>query len=105
MYIAGPMTGYADFNYPAFYEAASAWEAQGWEVSNPAVHSDIVGLTASHATYMRMSIEDLLECDAIAMLPGWESSIGATLEHRIAEVLGMTVLDALSPQAADDEAA
>ena len=27
VYIAGPMTGLPDFNYPAFHAAASAWRA------------------------------------------------------------------------------
>lgn len=36
LYLAGPMTGLPDFNYPAFHAAAAAWRAAGWTVANPA---------------------------------------------------------------------
>ena len=36
VYIAGPMTGLPDFNYPAFNAAAAKLRALGLEVLNPA---------------------------------------------------------------------
>ena len=34
IYIAGPMTGLPDFNYPAFNAAAARMRALGFEVEN-----------------------------------------------------------------------
>jgi hypothetical protein len=36
IYIAGPMTGYPNFNFQAFHDAAAKWKALGWKVWNPA---------------------------------------------------------------------
>jgi len=36
IYIAGPMSGIPEFNFPAFYDAAESWHRIGWKVFNPA---------------------------------------------------------------------
>ena len=36
IYIAGPMRGYEDGNFPAFDRQATVLEEQGWRVINPA---------------------------------------------------------------------
>lgn len=41
--------------------------------------------------YMRADIKAMLDCDSVAMLPGWESSNGATLEREVAKKCGMDV--------------
>jgi len=90
LYIAGPMTGLPEFNIPAFNAAEAALNAAGFETRNPARHgAGEPGLEWSD--YMRRDIPDLLECDAVALLPGWGASRGATLEVHIAETLGMPV--------------
>ena len=40
LYVAGPMTGLPDHNYPAFAEAAARLRAVGYEVESPANSSD-----------------------------------------------------------------
>lgn len=40
---------------------------------------------------MRRAVALLVQCDAIHMLPGWETSHGARLELSIAQQLGFTV--------------
>ena len=40
---------------------------------------------------MRSDIAELVKCDAIQLLHGWENSKGATLEHHIAERLGLQI--------------
>lgn len=90
VYLAGPMSGIKDFNYPAFHAAASRWREAGWEIENPAEHFD--GRTdLPYSTYMRAALESLLRCDAIALLSGWWDSPGARLEYQVAQALGMTV--------------
>lgn len=89
IYIAGPMTGYPSLNFPAFHAEAAKLRAAGHEVINPAeVNPDT---TMPWAQCMRKDIAELVTCDAIRLLPGWEDSKGATLEHHIAERLELQV--------------
>lgn len=89
LYLAGPMTGLPDLNFPAFHLAAKRMRAQGFEVINPAeINPD------QHMTWqqcMRTDIAALVFCDGIRLLPGWQNSDGATLEHDIALRLGLAI--------------
>ena len=90
VYIAGPMTSLQGLNFPAFHEAASRLRGQGFEVVNPAeINPDHA---MPWAECMRRDIAELVTCDVIYLLPGWESSKGATLEHHIATRLGLAVI-------------
>ena len=108
IYISGPMTGLPENNYPAFHEAARTLRAKGHKVVNPAeIHPHgwlrrllhrvlrvlrlVRGkqLAPTWADYMRADIRALLDCEAIALLPGWDQSRGARCEVSIAEDLGM----------------
>lgn len=89
-YIAGPMTGLPDLNFPAFHREAAYFRAQGREVVNPAeINPDP---TAGWQACMRADIRELVTCDEVVMLPGWENSKGASLEHHIAQALEMRVV-------------
>lgn len=102
VYIAGPMTGYPDLNFPAFHREAARLRSEGLEAINPAeINADP---TAGWVDCMRADIRELVTCDAILMLPGWEKSRGATLEHHIAAALGMQVLRAEALAVAGGEA-
>lgn len=92
VYVAGPMTGIEDFNYPAFNDIADRLRAQGYQVENPADHGIVPG--AEWADYMAYDLTRLGLCGVIALLPGWDLSQGARLEVMIAEHLGMRVVNA-----------
>lgn len=99
VYIAGPMTGLPELNFPAFHAEAARLRAMGYDVVNPAeLNTDPA---AAWSDCMRVDIAQLVTCQMIAMLPGWQGSRGATLEHHIAVTLGMpAVMSAdLQPQA------
>lgn len=100
LYVAGPMTGLPDLNFPAFHRAAAQLRALGYQVVNPAeINTDPA---ADWLTCMRAGIKQLVDVDAIVMLPGWERSKGATLEHAIAVGLGLQVFalfDLVYPEA------
>lgn len=89
LYLAGKMSGEPDLNFPAFHAAAADLRARGHVVVNPAEINLDPG--AAWLTCMRADIKQLVDCEAICLLPGWEKSRGATLEHQIALGLGMQV--------------
>ena len=89
-YIAGPMTGYPELNYPLFHSTAARLRAMGFEVISPA---ELNPITAPYREAMVNDILALVTCDHIVMLDGWEKSKGASLERHIADVLGITTLE------------
>lgn len=103
VYIAGPMTGYPDLNFPAFHAAAAEYRKRGAFVINPA---EINGGDAEIARTEKMTAEQyyvhwvrcmkndinqLMTCDSLVLLDGWQKSRGAKLEHHIARNLGLTI--------------
>ncbi|WP_353187447.1 DUF4406 domain-containing protein [Pseudomonas sp.] len=92
LYLAGPMTGFEDFNFPALNKMAAELRAQGYVVENPAEHGVVDD--ADWADYMAYDLTRLGLCGQVAVLPGWENSKGARLEVHIARELGMKVVNA-----------
>lgn len=109
IYVAGPMTGIPQFNFPAFHAAAKLLRAHGHEVFNPAekdmerhggidislgnVDGSHAYAVANHGFSLREALRDdthyiCTEANAIAMLPNWEGSKGAIAEHALAFALG-----------------
>lgn len=89
VYIAGPMTGYAELNFPAFFNETAVLRAVGLHVINPAEIN--VDPKKGWTACMRADISLLVTCDRIHLLPGWSRSKGASLEHHIARALGLLV--------------
>lgn len=87
LYIAGPMSGLPEFNYPAFHAAEAQLQAAGYETLNPATN----GEKDSWADYMRAGIAQVIQADGIAFLPGSDGSRGARVELNLAGILGMAV--------------
>ena len=87
IYIAGPMTGIAELNFPTFHAAAARLRALGHTVINPAeLNPDP---DAKWLDCMRRDIAELVTCDAVALLPGYSASRGAMIEFGLAEDLGL----------------
>lgn len=87
IYIAGPMSGLPEYNYPAFHSAEAQLKALGHETLNPATNPE----QDSWEGYMRAAIAQVIQADAIAFLPGAHFSRGARLELVIGNLLGMDV--------------
>ncbi|QWL64871.1 DUF4406 domain-containing protein [Aeromonas jandaei] len=85
VYVAGPMTGLPEFNRPAFFAAEAHLKELGAVVMNPAILPD----GFSHDAYMRIAIPMLMECEAVAFLPGWQQSKGARQEFTRAHSFGL----------------
>lgn len=90
IYIAGPMSGLPEANYPAFNTAAHRLRALGFEVENPAENPE--PKCGTWLGYMRMAIRQLVTCDGVALLPGWRGSRGARIERWLAGMLGLIVV-------------
>lgn len=92
VYIAGPMTGHPDLNYPAFFQAAQQLTDAGYDPINPARDRDglVVGV-ATWQDFMRAALRDIADADGVAFLPGWVESRGASIEVRLAGELGIKV--------------
>ncbi|HEY8355030.1 MAG TPA: DUF4406 domain-containing protein [Methylophilaceae bacterium] len=90
IYIAGPMTGLPDFNHPAFNAAAAKLRALGYHVENPAENPPPP--CGTWLGYMRLAIAQLVTCDIVALLPGWQGSRGALIERTLAIQLGLDII-------------
>ena len=110
IYLAGPMRGYPNFNFPAFYIAATKLREEGHTVFNPAEKDEkeygkdaMLSPTGNLKTIERrgFSIRKALgmdtayicaTADCVALLPGWNESKGACAEKALAEALGLEVI-------------
>jgi hypothetical protein len=86
LYIAGPITDVPDYQQ-RFATATDQARAAGWQVINPAALPS--GMT--EAAYMDICCAFVRNCDAVLMLPGWEASVGANIEHDLAFKCGKRV--------------
>ncbi len=90
LYLAGPMAGQVEYNFPLFNRVAQLLRGRGYEVFNPAENKD--GDTRQpRSFYMRLDIPALLKSEAVVLLPGWEGSRGANLEVWIAIDLDLPI--------------
>lgn len=105
IYIAGPMRGYANFNFQSFYDAEEWLTSKGYEVFNPArvdvefhgadIHTSNAtgdelqaaqqGLTGREALTRDAAM--IAQSDALYMLVGWENSAGAQAEWALAKAM------------------
>lgn len=90
-YLAGPMGGYPEHNFPLFKEAASYLRAAGNMILSPHEVPENIPGKAEWADCLKRDLALLLRCSAVYVLWGWEQSKGATLELMIASTLGMPV--------------
>lgn len=114
VYLAGKMTGLPLYNFPAFDRARDELVAAGARVISPADidrergfvvedwrHDPVTGDRTlvkvetsewfDRKAALRRDFAELLRCDAVVMLPGWEDSAGATLEQNLAHDSGIPV--------------
>ncbi len=101
-YLAGPMTGIEQFNFPLFHEVAAKLRAQGYDIVSPAeLDSPAVQAAALKSKDGKLDAQgkiagetwgDILakdvklvadNIDGIILLPGWYKSRGANLESTV----------------------
>ena len=106
LYIAGPMSGIPEFNWPAFNAVDDVLLGLGIETVNPArmdeysvesgdlAHGDIatgksVG-AVSKAGFLKRDFHYMTTCEGIVFLEGWAKSPGANCELLVAQMSGMS---------------
>lgn len=108
VYLAGPMSGIPQFNFPAFFEAAACLRRHGYEVVSPAeidneedkgaalrspdgisvVRTD--GVSKTWGDFLSRDVKLLADTGikGIVFLPNWQKSKGAKLEAFVGLLLG-----------------
>jgi hypothetical protein len=99
VYIAGPMSGQSNFNFPLFDYVAARLRKAGCHVFNPADHARArIGPLEKIQKMDKGELRDKIRDDLFApqvewicrnaqlvlMLPGWEHSEGSIIEKRVA---------------------
>lgn len=110
IYLAGPMRGIENFNFPAFDYAAKKLRAGGHRVFSPADRdravygAEIEDNPTGDETKVANPLCTINDCmaadcewicrnaDVIALLPGWEKSSGATAELALGKTLGLSYI-------------
>jgi hypothetical protein len=104
-YLAGPMTGYPQFNFPLFDAVTFGLREAGWKIVSPAEldegpvrdaalaskTGDLTDLPVNHSygTLLSRDVRIVIdECQGILLLPHWENSRGARLEAYVALLCG-----------------
>lgn len=101
IYIAGPMTGYPGYNRTLFESMTLAATLQlGYRAVNPHEQDDSVKLDdrldsiqAMTRYFADTNHTTVKLCDAILMLPEWETSKGARHEFALADRLGLELYE------------
>jgi nucleoside 2-deoxyribosyltransferase len=82
-YLSGPMTGYEQYNYPAFDRVAKHLRSLGYEIRSPhecEPETDSVSEEQLWENMMVKCMKMMEECSAIILMQGWPHSRGARRE-------------------------
>lgn len=121
LYLAGPMTGIPQFNFPAFDDTAMVLRAEGYEIVSPAEMDDPetrrIALTSPDGApgsgsangetwgdFLARDVKLIADggVDGVVVLTGWERSRGARLETFVAHLCSKPILMIEGPREAPD---
>lgn len=107
VYLAGPMRGLQNYNFPMFYQTAAMLEMMGYSVFNPAkldiedgraewnwnTNGVIIDNSFTIEKALARDFKVILDSDAIILLPGWKKSKGAQKELEFALAIGLKAFE------------
>lgn len=102
IYLAGPMRGYEEFNFPAFHREAARLRGAGHTVFSPAERDLEDGFDPKNSVaksidyYMAIDLPEVCKADAVVVLPGWEESQGCTIEVAVGRACKKEILHAVT---------
>ena len=103
IYIAGPMRGIPEMNFPAFDDARDDLGSTTWEVISPADLDRSSGMDCIKEEDLTPAVvQEIMhrdcsaiidDADALALLPGWDTSVGAAAELALARWKGIPIFE------------
>jgi hypothetical protein len=107
VYIAGPIKGYDNLNQEAFTRRAEVLRQMGHEPLSPldikpdhdrgiccgGTPSEPTNSNHKYGCFLRADLVEMMYCDGITLLPGWERSVGASTEEHVARSLGLQFVE------------
>lgn len=110
VYLSGPMTGKNNLNFEEFDKYEKKFKNLNFEVINPhnlftkqevdnitkKLDNKEISFEEHHGYFMRKDIKEMMDCDFIAVLDGWEKSKGANIEVYIARNINMPIVDCVT---------
>lgn len=101
-YLAGPMRGIDQFNFPAFFDARDALLSDCYadSVESPADHDVEIGFDYKSNSLdgfdlkasLLWDFEQVMHCDTVVVLPDYEKSTGVAAEIAVARATGKRVV-------------
>ena len=86
-YLSGPMSGYPEYNYAAFTDAATVLRATGVTLQSPHENpwpDHHMGEKDLWDYMMHLAIDQMDKCQSIILLKGWPQSSGSRAELEVA---------------------
>ena len=91
-YLAGPMTGLPESNYPAFTRACRDLRKLDLKIISPHETLNNQDGAVSWHICLKHDLRTLTQCGGLILLPGWAASRGARLEFQTALALDMPIM-------------
>jgi len=110
VYLSGPITGKANFNVEEFKKYENKFKNLNFNVVNPhnlfskdevsemyeKLDNQEITFEEFHGFFMRRDIIEMMSCDFVALLNGYETSKGANIEVNLARNINMPIIDAVT---------